>query len=560
MRGVFLATVLSLALVSFFGCGSGETFTFTDGDGAADEDGDMDSPDSDLPPLDGDEDPMTEQEREVEQEMEAADGDALDGDIDIVDGDHDLSPDGDEEVPPGTLVLRLTNVGSDAAYVTDNAGSWDGHLGFTLLNAEGQELHLYRGCTIDCSEPCVPIMCEEMPEEVRQILPGSAIEFNWAGEGVEFSTCQSEEYGEVNCNNPSLAPAGNYRLRFCYSTLLDVSPDNLPSRRGDVLSPARTGETQCQEYPIELTAEGTLYTDTFAATLGQDEKPWAYCGQAWTFTPDWHVEFSYAGAFREGSSVVLDIQTLAGGTPYPCWRYGGVFGDVQPDSRQITIWGGMFYGQRSCDMWQEEQFVYPVQLPPLPPGEWTANILTMGDWAPSPLTFTVNACPECSECLEGTLAPYGEHCVADCSCADDWAFCSPGRFCQANCLTSLDCGEDLVCGFSMFTEAVQYACSPQSEPECMWDMDCKKGFTCQGSPVTRCMPDLDTRVLAENHGLGIHCGCDAECPGKQSCVRYEFNFTEGFCALTCHDERECPPGWRCLDMTESGLQAICTPP
>jgi hypothetical protein len=46
----------------------------------------------------------------------------------------------------------------------------------------------------------------------------------------------------------------------------------------------------------------------------------------------------------------------------------------------------------------------------------------------------------------------------------------------------------------------------------------------------------------------------------QSCIKYEFNFTNGFCALTCRDARDCPADWTCLGMTQSGLEAICTPP
>ena len=181
-------------------------------------------------------------------------------------------------------------------------------------------------------------------------------------------------------------------------------------------------------------------------------------------------------------------------------------------------------------------------------------------WAPAPTQFTVQSCSECQSCSSPPTVALGSACRADCDCKDSGAVCDINRLCTLYCLSSSDCPTGFRCGQSPSTQAFAFVCDSELRPECSETERCPKGFACEVTArgLRRCVHRFDTRTLS--HGIGIHCGCDAECPGEQRCVKYEFNFVNGFCAHACRDARDCPRGWRCLEMTESGLEAVCVPP
>ncbi|MEO1270941.1 MAG: hypothetical protein AAFX99_22870, partial [Myxococcota bacterium] len=142
------------------------------------------------------------------------------------------------------------------------------------------------------------------------------------------------------------------------------------------------------------------------------------------------------------------------------------------------------------------------------------------------------------------------------------ASCEPTGVCEGRCAvecrSNRDCPGNWLC--ESFTDGQGARCRLQDQDACRTTSDCPQGQRCirDGNAFARCLPDLDVRGL-DSEGRGVWCGCDAECPGGQSCVRMEVDLTDGFCALRCRDDRDCPDAWSCLGLTASGLSSICVP-
>jgi len=486
--------------------------------------------------------------------------DSADDDDDVDDDDDNNDDDDDDNYPDRLITAILTNTGEEAAYVRHLYKGYFDHLGFSVLNPDGGAVHTEHDCLPMCDGDCVEYMCEPPPIEVMQILPGGEVRFEWDGFGYEYETCISKEEREVTCYTEVKLPDGQYYLQFCYSTMLQVNDDYLPRRwSNDILSDSEPLEPVCLKLPIMLENGHHKLEETFNATLANAEKPWEYCGNAWIFSP--HPITSILNGVNstvEDSSVLMPVIGKEELINAGCWRLGGMAYYISGDYG-IGLQNGFFYSTRVCDKDIQNSYYYYV-LPPLKAGSYEVWIDPLTDRIADSWYFSVKECTGCPECPTEPTKNIGGECSRDCFCKQG-AVCNAWGVCEKHCLTNLDCPENYGCFDNQMTAQPVKLCHKLEEDECRSDYDCKAGFYCkkvnEDSGFRRCMPDMDTRLL--ENGMGIHCACDAECPGVQSCVKMEFNFVKGFCAIRCRDARECPDGWKCLEMTQSGLQAICTP-
>jgi|GEM_PF-1750862 len=509
-----------------------------------------------------------------------ADPEFVDADIDLDDiTDGDINPDGPDgpdtvDIPDGVdhegilagpLTVVLTNTGPDAAYVTYTGSNSLGldNGGLTLLDRDGNSIPTHPGCTAPCGDECVEIACDQPIPQVRQILPGESMTLEWEGEYYSFESCETDSGGTATCHRQQQAPHGRYSLRFCYSLELRVSDWGMPRRqRDDIIQYASMDDRICINLSLELVRNINYRDYSFAANLDGETKEPGYCGQMWSYSIE-QPNMSLQGepySIDQGSSPVFLMRPQFDEAPL-CYRFGEVMSTVREDDHQVYVHAAVWNGLRECGG-AYEAALHALVLPPLPPGDWTA---LFGSYAtPETLRhdFTVNPCPSCVECPDGEFGSYGDLCSADCGCIDQGAVCGNNISCMNYCLSADDCPPEHGCGHSPYTAAAVHACSPLADNQCQRDDQCLPGHICtaDGNGYTRCVRDMDTRIAAGNQGRGIACGCDAECPGMQSCLRFEQFVPDGFCAFICRDNRDCPDNWQCIGMTQSGLASICMPP
>ena len=356
-------------------------------------------------------------------ELTDADTDAMDTADMPPDGDEGDTADSDEDAQPESgVTVTMTNAGSDAAYVRNLWAGMDDHYGFTLWNDQGEQMHFDGGCLSTC-EACSPIDCEALPEEVRQILPGDSVTMHWDGAYYRDGRCPYNENTSLQCRDRQQAAPGTYTVRFCYfSSLAPVSPQQTgyERRHGDIIGPLST-----YAYPDDvvtcLTTEITLGDEPFtkqenftADAAGVGFFAFGYCGQAWQYAP-----MSYVGIMdplpdiSQGSSALVPVQTMLGGTPYPCAEFGGMRYTRRDDDNTINLHSGLWGGVESCG---DDTSVahHTFVIPPPEPGLWHVYQELMVGAAIAPVDFTVTECPECIQCPELMGAPLGNSCVADC--------------------------------------------------------------------------------------------------------------------------------------------------
>jgi len=469
----------------------------------------------------------------------------------------------DAEGTLGEVRITVKNVGIDAAYVkyADYQSIGFGSMGFTIYDANGKVVELDESCTMPCKEDaCEIIMCEAPAEMVKQILPGGEAKFVWDGTAYDFENCETPRGDVASCNRRKQVPYGAYRARFCYSYKFGFYGSDYPTRnREDTISQAWTENPQCVDFDFEMGAKPRDYNFEINADMNGAEKEFGYCGQAWTFSMLPYFYF-LPGPYRvkEGSSAVLFVAPGESAVAV-CLKYAGMSYYVSEASKEILLNASAFIGKNGCEK-DLRSYSYAYKIPPLSAGKYAAYIETFTDVMPPSAVVKVDACEDCLQCPDGEHSRIMESCSADCGCIDKGAVC--GNACISYCLASDDCDDDYRCYYGPSTQMAVFTCGPYAENECDYDWQCGKGFICEkgNSPHKRCVRDIDVRAIEDRLGRGIHCGCDAECPGTQSCVKFEPNFTKSFCAITCADNRECPEGWNCLGMTQSGLQGICVPP
>lgn len=540
-----LALTLTIFLLLTAGCDETQ-ISFIPGDGDATGDGDAA----------GDEDASADGDISTDGDQ-SADGDQP--------ADGDLSADGDGENDidgklPG-IHAELTNRGDQAAY-TNRIFQEESQRAFRILDENHQVLPLRPFCVPQCGEECLEVLCKPSTPEVRQILPGESIEFFWDGLLYEPVGCMTEGYGKLPCYERRAAAAGQYYLQFCFSTLIETDAISDPQRKPeDIIENVWMADPRCVEYPIELEAGVHQLQADFEASMGEEKKTWRYCGPGWTFSPAPAFEI-LAGQLNaiEGNSVVIPVQLNEESFSGACWRNASMEHYVNESEMEITLHGGIYYSESFCEVSMEDR-IFGHMLGQLKPGTWTAQTQSPITPEADVLVFEVHPCPDCLDCGDMPSAGLNEACTSDCQCIDEAAVCNFN--CQRHCASNSDCPAGTHCRYDDSIAAVTPPkCLPQLENECASHRDCRKGFDClaDDSGWRRCLPDVDTRIIADQYGQGIHCACDVECPGVQSCIRFEFNFTDGFCALRCRNEADCPTDWQCLGLTQSGLQAICIPP
>jgi len=482
------------------------------------------------------------------------DGDSLDTDT----ADNDAT---DQDLPTkrGVKVV-MTNTGPNAAWVQNLWPGVDYHHGFTLYNSDGDPVHMDAGCTTNCTD-CAPIACEALPEEVMQVLPGESVELLWDGTYYRDGRCPYGADTMVACRDKMDAPTGDYRVRFCYRVGLpaqDVT-QGVMQRYGDIVGPvAFAGDQprpeegiQCMDIDVSLGAVLYLAEEVFTSSLG--DLPWfehGYCGQSWRYYPMSQMYIHEAlPDIPEGNSALIPVGMMAGGVPFPVAELGGMRYFLQPNAGFITLHSGIWGGDRPTPN-SAPAAPYNFMISPLIQGLWNVQQELTTDGPQEPRSFTVTACPECLECPEIMGAPIGQSCIADCGCADSGAICDWSHTCQVHCLSSRDCPAAYRCMLSPSAMAVLHTCQAFDEPECMPEgNDCEDGFTCD--EYNRCVPIFETRAM------GMNCGCDLECPGDQSCVRFSELDEFGMCAIRCRDDRDCPHSFACMIRNESGMEGIC---
>lgn len=471
----------------------------------------------------------------------------------------------DKDVEGGLGEVRITvkNVGVDAAYVkyVDYQSIGSGSMGFTIYDADGSVVQLDSSCVMPCREDfCEIVMCEPMAETIKQILPGGESKFVWDGTAYDFDHCETSNGDIAGCSKRKIVSPGAYKARFCYSYKFGFYGTDYPARnREDSISQAWTENPQCVDFDFEIGAQPRDYNFEINADMNGAEKEFGYCGQAWRFSIYPYYYFS-PGSYRvkEGSSMIIFVAPAESAAAV-CLKYADMSYYVNETTKEITLNASAFIGKNGCDI-DKRSYGYAYKISPLPAGKYSAYIETFTDRVPPEAVVNIDACAECLQCMDGEHSRVMQSCSADCGCIDKGATCE--NVCISYCLASDDCDDDYRCYYGPSTQMAIFTCGPYDDDECDYDWQCDKGFICEkgNSPHKRCLPNMDTRVIEDRFGRGIHCGCDAECPGTQSCVKFDFNFTKGFCAIACADGRECPEGWNCLGMTQSGLQGICVPP
>ena len=512
-------------------------------------------------------------------DADVPDGDPVDSDMtdsdvadnDIVDGDDidgDLITDGDidgETLPAGTLTIMLTNTGTDAAYVKYNqtAKLGAGNGGIAVMKGDST-LVVDSSCTMPCEGGCMQIACDAPPDQLRQIFPGEAMILTWDGGYYTFEDCETPTGGAATCHRKQQVAAGNYTLHFCYSFLMDVSESYLPVRlAGDILDNARVADPICADIDVQIPETAKTVNHVFYASLGIPKKTPGYCGQVWTW-PLAQPGIVLQGEpynVAEGSSPVYLLGAQFDEAP-PCWRWGEVNRWVNAATRQANISASVFTGQRECPSGVFDKPLHAAIIPPLEAGDWTVMVGAYSYSYRSTHSLTVTACPICLECPDGEFSAIGGSCSADCGCKDGGSVCETSSLCMNYCLSADDCPAGYACQYSEYTAAAVSACTTLREDLCRWDIECPKGHRCieDNNSFKQCRREMDTRMVEAQYGQGIACGCDAECPGTQSCVRFEDFFTDGFCAIVCRDARDCPETWECSGLTQSGIASICRPP
>jgi len=502
-------------------------------------------------------------DRDTDSDTDVNSDSPVEADREFVDADIDLD-DITDGAPAGPLTLILTNNGPDAAYVkyTRSSAFGLGNGGITVLDANGETMAANPGCTISCDDECSRILCEEQVPAVRQILPGDSMTLTWDGDYYPFEDCETNAGHTATCHRHRHISPGDYCLRFCYSFFLH-SDWGMPQRlQEDILNFSRTGEQTCVDIPVSVTEEPQTLRHDFEADLGPNTKEAGYCGQIWTW-PLAQPGFVLQGepySIPEGSSPVFLMGPRFDEAP-PCWRWGEVAGWPQASDNTVQVYGSVFTGQRECPGGSFDKPLHAAIIPPLDAGDWTAYFGSYAMAMNRSHNFTVTPCPSCLECSDGEYSSLREYCIADCGCIDNGAVCDIRAMCMNYCLSSNDCPAGFTCRYSNYTAAAVNACTPLMENFCHGNSDCPKGYICveDDNGHDHCRREFDTRIVAENHGQGIACGCDDECPGTQSCVRFEDFFTDGFCALICRDNRDCPENWECIGLTQSGIASICMP-
>ena len=486
------------------------------------------------------------------------------------DGVDDAVTDGDTDgnLPAtGGLTITLSNTGSDAAYVTFTGSTklGAGNGGIEVMKWEAENtLAVDFGCSVPCEAGCMTIACEAPPEQLRQILPGESMTLTWDGSYYDFEDCEPPLGGIASCFRKRQATAGAYMLHICYSLLMNTRDTGMPERlNGDILDMARMADPVCADVPVQLTENLKTIEHSFAASLGDTKKQAGYCGQIWTW-PLAQPGFSMQGEpyyVAEGSSPVFLVKPMFDEEP-PCWRWGEVSRRADAATRQAHIIASVFTGMHECPSGPFDKPLHAAIIPPLDAGDWTVMLGAYSYSYRSTHDLTVTACPRCLECPDGEFSPIGAACSADCGCFDAGTVCETFSRCMNYCLSADDCPADYACSFSGYTAAAVNACIPLAEDFCRWDTECPKGHRCieDDNGFKQCRREMDTRIAKEHYGMGIACGCDAECPGTQSCVRFEDFFTDGFCAIVCRDARDCPENWECMGLTQSGIASICRPP
>jgi hypothetical protein len=452
----------------------------------------------------------------------------------------------DVVVPGGNVRFEINNAGDLPVYLAPVIRS-DSWFGISVYDENGEQVIMELPCAARC-DSCQDVACEPPERRVRQLLPGESLTLDWNGAWAMPRSCELDGR-QVGCVEYERPPAGRYEAHFCFSTLLAPDPAGARRRRDDTLVSVDLGPLTCVVKPFELRERGAW---VMADLVGDPvDKAFGYCGQAWEYdrraVPEFSGEIPPAA---EGGSVAVPVSLVR---PDELCGEWGWMSWVERD-RTIALRAGAWLGTRAC---RSDLYVY--LLDPLVAGSWRAVITTLIDFMPEPVPFEVEACDGCGQCPEPEVVEIGGTCRGDCACSDG-ARCI-GGLCTLYCRSNRDCRPDTLCSAGRVGEPIPSArrCRARQPDECAQNQDCAPGSFCQGDAnfSSRCLPDLDKRFLTGEAGRSLHCGCDAECPGAQSCVRFEVNFTQGFCALRCSDQRDCPKNWSCLGETASGLESIC---
>ena len=501
--------------------------------------------------------PLGDTDLEEQQEGENDDGDDTPADGDQtgdIEGDFDI--DGE---PAAGIYLTFTNGGDQATYVPFYDGNITGHLGVTIMDANNRTLMMDSGCTPACGEMCERIMCEPyFSQRVKQVLPGETIDFYWDGYAYTQEVCGSDDYGDISCSRRTRMADGQYYARVCHWPLLGVNLDQPPVReRGDtIIWATQQNDDNCDIFAITLEPGVHSVRKTITPALESPKEP-GYCGRYWETVNPGYAMFSHASyQGREGVSLPVTVERPLGGVPFPCLGFSGMGFTVNSGDRLVTLTLAMRSSSGVCDDFAQPGF-YTYFLPPLDVGPWTLLIDPGTDAVAETATLVVvenGAYP----CTAEPFSALGETCMVDCQCTTENAVCDLDySHCVATCATSDQCPRSYTCsGGGLADSGYPTTCLPLGEPQCVRDTDCPTDQYCAtgvGSP--RCLPSHDQRGLS--WGVGIECGCDAECPPGQACLRMNAG-SGGACVIPCRDIRECPTDHYCSGVTET-VPGICQP-
>ena len=480
------------------------------------------------------------------------------------------------DAPPvsDAVTLRVINDGEVAAYLEPihKETSYRG-LSVYQLDAAGERRRLSLGpvCETECSE-CVEIACEAPTPASFQLLPGASWEFTWDGSYIAHDSCVTERDTTWSCYNWLQATPGVYVAEVCYAATFRALGDS--ARRDidgeDVLQAVEWIDPVCVERTFEFGADEEIELRVTPEATPED-KPFGFCGPAWTWS------WSPPGAvFRperaqRGASVPFTSGSFGGPVASclaPGYTTAPALSPGDPSGVVFATWATTWTGTMACA--PSEPLGNVHLIPSMEIQNEQLGLQISGAQGGPREAVQLTPCPDCSD--GAGERPLGEPCRGDSDCADPGAFCDlrtatecdPAGVCEGvcalDCRSNRDCPGNWLCAPLPSDEPVTgRRCTPQAEDACRADYECDPGQRCasDGNAFARCMPDFDTRGLT--NGRGALCGCDAECPGAQSCVRMELNFTDGFCAFRCRDDRDCPTSWSCLGETSSGLGSICVP-